>query len=132
MTIVDQRHDEVLDCVGIDTVRRKPSFTAAVFLGLELANITDQRLSLELEIDPATLSKIRNGSRFFPPDKIVRVMELCGNVVPLMWLADHCGYGLVRLQSEVERENLSLKAEMRELKNKLAVVTEFLGKAGDK
>lgn len=128
MTVVDSEQAVMSEGISIDAVRKRETLTQAVFFALDVANISDQRLSLELDIDPATISKIRKGSRFFPPDKIARVMELAGNHIPLMWLADHAGFGLVRLQTEVEKENLRLREEVLTLSRRLEVVSDFINR----
>jgi len=55
-------------------------------------------------------------------------MEVCGNEIPLRWLALSRGYGLFRLKSEVELENERLKAELSAQEAKLATIMEFMQK----
>ena len=112
--------------VSIEAIARKGSLTEAVFLAMEVANVKDNVVCLELDIDPATFSKIRSGTRYFPMNKIGALMDLCGNDIPLRWLAHHRGYGLVRLKCELEKENEQLRSELEEQARKFEYFEEFM------
>lgn len=57
-------------------------------------------------------------------------MDMCGNEAPLMWLANHRGYGLVVLQSEAEKRAENAELALRAEREKTKLLMEVLhGKA---
>lgn len=113
--------------IGIETIAKRQNLTKAILFCLEASGIPDGVFSDELGIDSATFSKIKSGTRHFPVDKINTAMDFCGNEIPLRWLANSRGYGLVRLQSEVERENEELRRKNEDLELKMNHFQEFMG-----
>ena len=114
------------ELVSTEAISRRSTLTKAIIFSFEVASIPDNVVCLELDIDAATYSKIKSGTRNFPPDKLIEAMDLAGNEIPLQWLAHRRGYGLVRLQSELERENEELKQKLAEQSQKLEHFSEFL------
>jgi len=118
--------------VDIEYIHRCESMTDAIKLCVDLAPVPEKSVCLDLGVDQAQWSRIKTGQAHFPQRKINELMDICGNEAPMQWLAWSNGYGLVRLQSHVERENDLLKAEKLELEKKLEHFQEFLklGKTG--
>jgi len=111
--------------VSDEVISRLPSLRAAIKLCAELAPIDDKVICLELDIDPGQWSRIKNGQAHFPDEKLPMFMDICGNEVPLRWLALNRGYGLVRLKSSLEAELEEKDAYIAELERKFEYFKEF-------
>lgn len=53
-------------------------------------------------------------------------MDMCGNEAPLIWLANHRGYGLVVLQSEAEKRAETAELALRAEREKTKLLTDLL------
>lgn len=109
----------------MDTIARQPSWLAAIRLCVQVSGLQDNQVAIELGIQEAQFSRILAGKANFPPLKLVPLMDVCGNEIPLQWLAHHRGYGLVRLKSRLENELEESQRENAELRLKLAHFEEF-------
>jgi len=89
--------------VSIETIMRRKDFLGAINLCIELSGLDDKEIYLELQIDAAQWSRIRKGDAHFPPNKLQSLMTVCGNQVPLIWLARSYGYQLVQIETETQR-----------------------------
>ncbi len=92
--------------VDICSIDAQPSFTAAIRLCQQLSGLEDKEIVGKRGIVPdlAQWSRItRSGRHYFPQDKLNAFMDLCGNEVPLIWLARSRGYDLRPLETEMER-----------------------------
>lgn len=112
--------------VSDETVAAKPSLLAAIKLCADLAPVDDKVICRELDMDPAQWSRVKSGQAHFPADKYNDLMDICGNEVPLRWLAQSRGYGLVRLKSHVEAELETERQKNAELQMKLQHFEEFM------
>lgn len=112
--------------VDMTIVRAQPSFTAALMLCQQVSGIEDKELVGQKGIvkDVAQWSRIRVGQHFFPQDRLITFMDLCGNEAPLVWLADRRGYRLEKLESELERELRQVREELAKEKQRSAVLLE--------
>lgn len=117
---------DVVERLSDDQVAALPSLSAACFRCIAESGLQDKSICLELGIDPGVLSRARSGQANFPPDKILELMELCGNEIPLRWLGLRRGYGMVRLKSALEAENEQLRAEYAALQRQLETITDFV------
>jgi hypothetical protein len=102
----------------------------AIKLCAELAPVDDKVICLELKIDAGQWSRIKSGQAHFPDEKLTMLMDVCGNEVPLRWLALNRGYGLVRLKSALEAELESARQEIANLNVKLEHFEEFQSMKG--
>lgn len=105
-------------------VASQPSLLSAIKLCISVAGFDcDKQVYGALDIDAGHWSRIHRGEAHFPTDKLIALMELCGNEAPLMWLLHHRGYDLHSLrkrESETEAQ-LRLEREARlEAEKKLA------------
>lgn len=64
----------------------------------------DKRLCSKLDIDDGQWSRIMGGKAHFPHEKWSLLFDICGNEVPLYWLAYQRGYELKHLENELERQ----------------------------
>ncbi len=77
-------------------------------------------------MQPAQFSKCKSGIAHFPPNKLRKLMDICGNRIPLRWLALHEGFELRPLLSTIEQELAAERKTNEELKTKLATIEEFM------
>ena len=106
-------------------VAELPTLTAACFKCIGESGLQDKSICIELDIDPGVFSRARTGQANFPPDKINELMDLCGNEIPLRWLALRRGYGMVKLKSALEAENEKLRAQVVEQQKELETITKL-------
>lgn len=90
--------------VPLDVIFKRKDLLGAINLCIEVSGLDDKELHLTLGIDAGQWSRIRKGDAHFPPNKLNDLMNLCGNDVPLVWLATSRGKGLHQLESETQRQ----------------------------
>ena len=104
-----------------DMVSRQPSLTAAILLCQQVAGLDDRELAKALALDPAQWSRVKTGQAHFPQERLNRLMDVCGNEAPLIWLASRRGYDLkarmTLLEQRLDQERS--RAETLEEQNKL-------------
>lgn len=110
-----------------EEVMRKQSLGAAIELCAEIGGYAlDKTLQQELEVDKAQFSRWQSGTEGIVWPKFVRLMELCGNDAPLLWMLHQRGYDLYSLrrrETETERENRLLREENAALRRVLSGAT---------
>jgi hypothetical protein len=87
-----------------DVVARQPSLTRAIVVCADIAGFEDKRAAAAAGVDPATWSKIKSGLANFPQENWRKYQAKCGNWLPLQWQARDAGFGLVALETELERQ----------------------------
>jgi len=92
-------------------VARQPSLQRAIVTTADMAGMEDKQAADACGLDPATWSKVKSGQANFPPTKLRNYQQRCGLWLPLQWLARDCGFGIVKLESALERENRLLREE---------------------
>ena len=106
-----------------EEIQRKHSLGAAIELCAELAGFTlDKELQQRLSVDKAQFSRWMNGSEGIVWSKFSKLMDLCGNDAPLLWMLNQRGYDLHsirKLESETEKQNRLLKEENQALRRLL-------------
>lgn len=114
--------------VDIQLIRKQPSLIKAITLCIQYGGFEyDKQVYPELEIDAGHWTRIMNGSAHFPVNKLEKLMDMCGNEIPLIWLADHRGYELKRRLSTIEAELNQERELNRILELKLEHLMEFAG-----
>lgn len=104
------------------------SWAKALAATVAASGLKDKSLAIELDIDPAQLSRTVSGQLGIMPDKLFRLMDVCGTEMPLMWLMYQRGYDLSQMkqrQTELEREIERLRVELRSERTKNEIITEF-------
>lgn len=110
--------------VDLGQVERLPSMTRAIALCSDLGGFeNDKDFARTVGLDPTVWTRIKDGERHYPHDGFEELFNVCGNEVPLHWLAYRRGYVLTPKESELERrlrlkdqENERLKLENRLLR----------------
>ncbi len=109
-------------------VGKQANFLAAIRLCLQVSGIDEKKAYIQLGIDASHWAKIMTGVGHFPPNKINELMDICGNEVPLMWLAQSRHYRLVPVETETQRLLRAEREENERLKLKLGYFEELMGK----
>ena len=128
-TIFHQKQDGVSDAALMrhDDPKRLLRFAA------ESSTVPLKEIACRIDMDEKQLirclSHNPNETRHFPFEILNIFQDAIGNEIPLRWLALSRGYGLVRLKSEVERENERLRAEVERLQRDRDVVIQFFREA---
>lgn len=112
--------------VPMDSVQARKTLLGAINLCIDLSGLEDKEIYLPMGIDAGHFSNIRKGKGHFPPDKLIDLMNLCNNEVPLHWLAHRRGYGLVVLKSESERRAEMLATQLAERDKENRLLRELL------
>ena len=112
--------------VPLELVLRQPSFAGAIALCVQVSGLEEKEIYLSLDIDAGHWTRIMKGDAHFPVNKLITLMDLCGNEAPLMWLANSRGYGLVVLKSEAERRAEVAENALAEERSKVKLLTDIL------
>lgn len=114
-----------------DMVQQQQSLLDAILLCIQASGKEAKSLYLDLSIDKGHWSRIMAGKAHFPIDELEDLMQLCGNDIPLQWLAWRRGMGLHLLESEQQRLMREKDEQIRELQQQLKWATDlFRGKVG--
>ncbi len=115
---------------NFDEIRRKQTLGAALELCADLAGYQfDKTLQRELEVDKAQFSRWQNNSEGIVWAKFTKLMDLCGNDAPLLWMLHQRGYDLAslrRLESETERKLRLVEEERDQLRAEKRVLVDAL------
>lgn len=117
--------------VSISTIRRRPTLLRAIHLAQEVSGLEDKQIYEALGIDKGHWSRMKAGEAHFPLDeRFIGFMDLVGNEIPLIWIAEKRGYdwGTVRKHcSALERENEALKKELDDHRRAVRLLLESRG-----
>lgn len=106
-----------------EEVARKKTLGEAMQLCAELAGFAlNKELQQRVGADKAQFSRWMGGSEGIAWPKFVRLMDLCGNDAPLLWMLQQRGYDLHsvrKLESETEKVNRQLREEVAALRRVL-------------
>lgn len=106
-----------------DEVAREKTLGGAIELCAKLQGFSlDKELQQALGVDKAQFSRWHSGQEGVIWPKFVKLMDLCGNEAPLLWMLHQRGYDLHSLrkrETETERENRLLKEENAALRRVL-------------
>lgn len=107
-------------------VQRQKTLFDAIMLCLTVSGKDRKAVYFDLAIDKGHWSRILDGKAHFPIDKLERLMDLCGNDIPLQWLAWRRCKGLHPLESENQRIMRDKDARIAELEQKLEWTRELV------
>ena len=106
-----------------DEVARKKTLGEALHLCAELAGFgLDKELQQQLGADKSQFSRWMGGTEGIVWPKFVKLMDVCGNDAPLLWMLHKRGFDLQsvrKLESEVEKDNRQLREENAALRRVL-------------
>ncbi len=109
--------------IHFEEVIRKRTLGAALHMCAELAGYSlDKELQQQLGVDKAQFSRWFSGTEGIVWPKFAKLMDVCGNDAPLMWMLHQRGYDLESLrkrENETERMNRELREENAYLRRAL-------------
>lgn len=82
----------------------------------------DKQVSAQLGYDKAQLSRWQSDAEGIKSEKLKRIMDWCGNVIPLLFLVGEYGFetrSMHRKESLVEKQNRELREENAALRRVL-------------
>lgn len=112
-----------------DIIRAR-TFGGAMELCAAVAGIDlDKELQLALGVDKGQFARWKNGQEGIIPDKLMKMMDYCGNDAPLLWLLHQRGYDLNVLrkrESELERQLREQTERLAEAEKEINYLKEFV------
>lgn len=109
--------------VNFDELARKKTLGGALELCAALAGYEqDKALAIALDVDKAQLSRWHSGTEGVCWPKFKKLMAVCGNHAPLLWMLQDCGLdprSVRQLESQTETENRLLREENAALRRVL-------------
>lgn len=117
--------DEIMDQL-IDEI---PTMSEAIRCSIRCAKLTDKQVYLELGIDGGQWTRIMSSQAHFPHEKFIELMSICGNDIPLAWLAKKRGYEIRLLKTTFEDLLQKEKSEKEKLQIQLDSILDILKKA---
>lgn len=113
-----------------EEVARKSSLGAAIELCAELAGHgLDKTLQQELGVDKAQFSRWQSGTEGIVWPKFERLMDVCGNDTPLLWMLHRRGYDLHSVrkkESDTERKLRLAEEALAAERAKVRVLTDAI------
>ena len=107
-----------------EEVARKGSLGNAIELCAELAGFAlDKELQQSIGADKAQFSRWLSGQEGIVWPKFVKLMDVCGNDAPLLWMLHQRGYDLHsvrKTETETEKQNRLLREEVTALRRVLS------------
>lgn len=124
LTVAERLDTEVLDSV----IGRCKTINDALVLSMQMGGYNIKELSylIGYEAHPESVSRMLNPDGPFPAKLLNLFMDKVGNEIPLRYLAHSRGYGLIRLQYVVERENEQLKSELEKRDERISYLEGLL------
>ena len=116
----------VVTDIPLSLVIAQTCMSSAIALCIQAAGLQESEVSLSLGIDAGHWTRIKKGDAHFPLNKLNDLMDLCGNHVPLTWLAHSRGYGLVLLKDEAERQRDEAEKALEQERQKTQMLMELL------
>ena len=109
--------------IRADEVARKKTLGEALHMCAELAGFgLDKELQQRLQVDKSQFSRWGSGAEGIVWPKFEKLMDVCGNDAPLLWMLQRRGYDLAtvrKLESETEKVNRQLREENAALRRVL-------------
>lgn len=105
---------------------KAPNEALVLSLNLSGLNLKELAYLLGYEEHPEQVSRMIGPDGNLPWRRANEFMDKVGNDIPLRWLALKRGYGLIRLQYVVERENEQLRDELVKKDERVAYLEGLL------
>ena len=111
-------------------VARKKSLGDALRLCAEVAGFDlDKELQVQLGVDKAQFSRWQSGQEGIVWPKFEKLMDLCGNDAPILWMLHQRGYDIGSLrkrETELERELRVAREQLERERMKNQVLVDAL------
>ena len=112
--------------VSPDVIARCRDMTAAIHLSIQVAQLEQKQIYIALRMDKGHWSRVMSGELSFPADKLLALLELTGNDIPLQWLAWQRGKGLHTLETEQQRQIRERDDRINEQARKIQYLEELI------
>lgn len=114
-----------------EEIARKRSLGSALILCTEAAGYElDKQSQQDLGVDKAQFSRWRNDSEGILWPKLRRLMDQCGNHIPVFWMLHDLGYDIRTLRKRETELEIQLREEREKnarLEMRLEVLEEVAG-----
>lgn len=114
--------------VSMEVIEACPTFKDALKLCKAVSGLDDKQICMTLDIDQGQWARIFGNGGHFPENKLLHFMDLCGNRVPLIWLAVKSGYIIHPIKTELEIENEKLRRELEDTRKEIEVLAKYRAK----
>lgn len=101
-----------------DWVDRCATMLDAIHLCIHLSRIPHYAIAEQLGIDKGHWARMMQSQAHFPPNKLVALMNVCGNYAPVQWLAGATGHELFKDAKAARKAELL--AELAQLERRTA------------
>lgn len=112
--------------LDVAMVARQPNLTAAILLCQQISGLDDKELCKALGLDAGQWSRVKTGQAHFPQERMTKLMDVCGNEAPLLWLANRRGYELRELETEWQRRERIARREREKLEEENRLLRSLL------
>ena len=134
-TVFPQFSLPLRNATGIDDlsdakVASFPTMLKAINVCMDVSGLQDDQIADVIGTSTGNLSKYRSGQYNYPPDRLIPLMEACGNMIPLRWLALRSGQKIAPLLSTVEQQRDAERARAEAAEARLETITKFLQQVG--
>lgn len=108
-----------------EIVATPPNLTAAINLCISASGLEDKEIYIPLKIYKGHWTRIRQGNAHFPVDQLEALMLLCGNDVPLRWIARRRGFDLKAREDHKDKKMRELEQQNQELRNEIDTLAKY-------
>lgn len=109
----------------LSTILKRATLMDAINLCIAESGLEDKEIYIPLGIDPGHWTCIRKGSKHFPASRLEKLMDICGNDIPLVWLANKRGFELRPLLSDLEAKLEAEKARNADLVKENSILRDI-------
>lgn len=117
-------------------IAREKSLGGAIELCAKAAGYElDKQLSADLEVDKGQMSRWKNGTEGVIYPKLRKLMDLCGNHAPALWIMHDLGYDITTIrkrESELEQELRMERERLVDMERELEIYKKIVGVKGEK
>jgi hypothetical protein len=115
-----------------EEIAREQSLGGAIDLCMKVAGMVPKQLQDTCNFDKGQYSRWIDGQEGIKWDRLVNLMDACGNHAPVLWMLHRLGYDLTSLrrrESEMEREVRLLREELAKVRAEHAAGLRFMAEA---
>lgn len=126
---LDLRVKRPIESVPLDVVETVDSLAEAISKSAARSGLKDKPIAIEVGVDPGLWSRIKSGDAGVKGDFLDRLMDACGNELPLLYLIHSRGYdihSLRRRESETERQLREANEANEQLRGELETIKKFV------
>jgi len=114
------------DAPDVSIIEKQQTLHAAIKLCIQYAGFGyDKEIYKPLGIDAGNWTRIMNGDASFPENKLLRLMELCGNEIPLQWLASKRGYRLLPCEDAKDKRIRDLEKANEDQRKEIETLVKY-------